>query len=53
MYAYRPAQPEIFELSPYEFVTHWEVKLLTYPLTVAEDESGECHATLTDAATLF
>ena len=28
MYAYRPAYPEIFELSPYEFVTNWEVLLL-------------------------
>ena len=44
LYAYRPSHPEMFEMSPYEFVTHWEVKLLKYPLTLHEDAAGDCHA---------
>ncbi len=50
LYGHRPmGRPDLTYLSPYEFTMYWEPRLLKYPLSVKEDESGTCHAALTAA----
>ena len=54
LYGHRPCEhqgemSEVWYLSPYEFVMYWEPVLLTYPRTLDDEESKECHAYLTDA----
>ena len=36
LYGYRPKDKRIWYLSPYEFVSEWDVKLLSYPKTLEE-----------------
>ena len=42
LYGQRPKRDEVWYLSPYEFVTYWEPKLLSYPLR-REDSANKCH----------
>ena len=48
LYGQRPHDERIWYLSPYEFVSEWEVKLLSYPRTLAEAAALHHHADLTD-----
>ena len=50
LYGHRPRHPEVWYLSPYEFVCYWEPVLAEYPASADEngDEEGY-HAKLTAA----
>ena len=49
-YGQRPQHKDVWHLSPYEFVTHWEIQLLSYPLTYKSwsARKGEYHVDLLD-----
>ena len=49
LYGHRPHDKRVWYLSPYEFVSEWEVKLLSYPQTLEEACDPRHHAELTDA----
>ena len=52
VYGHRPNKHQyhrVWYLSPYEFITEWDVVLLNYPQTLHGDDSDAYHATLTDA----
>ena len=50
LYGHRSmARAEMKYLSPYEFTMYWQARLLRYPQSIKEDESGACHAKLTAA----
>ena len=34
LYGQRPNDPRVWFLSPYEFVMHWAVRLVSYPITL-------------------
>ena len=38
LYGQRPTNPEVWHLSPYEFVMYWDVQLLTYPRSLSDVE---------------
>ena len=44
-YAYRPRDPDLWHLSPYEFVMSWEPRLAQYPTSfaMAAEGSDACH----------
>ena len=48
LYGYRPQVPEVWYLSPYEFVSSWEPVMVKYPMPWKAQQSGEYHATLTE-----
>ena len=48
LHGQRPRRPEVWYLSPYEFVTRWEAKLPPYSRTLEEDGRFEHHARLTE-----
>ena len=48
LYGQRPKDKRVWYLSPYEFVSEWDVKLLSYPQTLAETANPKHHADLTD-----
>ena len=47
LYGQRPQHPDIWYLSPYEFVRYWEPTLCSYPLSEEQDAANVCHARLT------
>ena len=47
LYGQRPKHPAIWYLSPHEFVTYWEPKLLSYPTHVADVEAPHHHVRMT------
>ena len=52
LYGLRPNKdqdPRVWYLSPYEFITEWDIQLLNYPQTLQGSESEVYHAALTDA----
>ena len=49
LYGQRPHHPDLWYLSPYEFVMKWEPKLLSYPTSLTRVDSKEHHAQLTEA----
>ena len=49
LYGQRPQDPRVWYLSPYEFVMHWEVCMLSYPLCIEDCFSSLHHADLTAA----
>ena len=51
-YGHRPKDERLWYLSPYEFVSEWEVKLLHYPRTLEETADPYLHADLTEAGML-
>ena len=48
LYGQRPNHKSLWHLSPYEFVTYWQPRLLTYPTSLEDEERDDVHATLTD-----
>ena len=48
LYGQRPNVPELWFLSPYEFVSEWEPVLASYPTTLRAAQDSEHHALLTD-----
>ena len=44
LYGQRPHDDRLWYLSPYEFVSEWEVKLLSYPRTLGESSDPHHHA---------
>ena len=48
LYGQRPNVPELWFLSPYEFVAEWEPVLASYPTTLGSLEDPRHHATLTE-----
>ena len=42
LYGERPQNSEVWQLSPYEFVTYWEPQLVSYPQSL-EDVENPCH----------
>ena len=51
LYGQRPHDERVWYLSPYEFVSDWDVKLLSYPRTLEEASDLHHHANLTEAGT--
>ena len=51
-YGHRPKDERLWYLSPYEFVSEWDVQLLHYPRTLEELSNPYLHADLTEAGTL-
>ena len=49
LYGQRPKDKRVWYLSPYEFVSEWDVKLLSYPRTLEETSDPHHHAELTEA----
>ena len=49
LYGQRPNVPDLWFLSPYEFVSEWEPILASYPTSLRSMGSAEHHAFLTDA----
>ena len=50
-YGQRPKHelhPELWYLSPYEFVTYWEPVLLSYPQSLQDKDNPNHHAALTE-----
>ena len=47
LYGHRPQHDLVWYLSPYEFVTYWEPIMLSYPLSIDDDENEDHHAKLT------
>ena len=47
LYGQRPKDPSIWYLSPYEFVTHWEPCLASYPLSFTSHRDGEHRVPMT------
>ena len=46
LYGERPRDSEVWQLSPYEFVTHWEPKLVSFPQSLADAENPDHHVKL-------
>ena len=44
----RPKHPDVWHLSPYELVRHWELQLLSYPLSLKSAKDPEHHVKMTD-----
>ena len=51
LYGYRPKDNRIWYLSPYEFVSEWDVQLLNYPTTLEESCDLKHHVNLTEIGT--
>ena len=51
LYGQRPRHPDVWYLSPYEFVTHWETKLLSYPLSLDSATDRRHHVRMTERGT--
>ena len=51
MYGQRPHDERLWYLSPYEFVSEWEIIFVSYPRTLDEAADPRHHADLTDAGT--
>ena len=49
LYGQRPHDPRVWYLSPYEFVSDWEVQRLSYPTTMEAAADPRHHADLTEA----
>jgi len=47
LYGQRPRHPEMWCLSPYEFVMYWEPQLASYPLALAGADNAKHHVDLT------
>ena len=47
LYGQRPKHPDMWHLSPYEFVMYWEPTLANYPISLDDMEEDEFHARLT------
>ena len=48
LYGQRPRHPDVWYLSPYEFVTHWETKLLSYPQSLDGATDRRHHVRMTE-----
>ena len=46
-YGERPCDPRVWYLSPYEFVSEWEVVMLSYPQSLSDADTPEHHVELT------
>ena len=46
-YGHRPKDPRVWYLSPYDFVTEWEVIMLKYPWSLKGADDDKFHAALT------
>ena len=51
LHGQRPRDERIWYLSLYEFVSEWDVKLLSYPTTLEDAADPHHHAELTDEGT--
>ena len=47
LYGERARHPEEWHLSPYEFVTHWQPVLTSFPQSLADADNAEHHVLLT------
>ena len=47
LYGERPLDSEVWLLSPYEFVTHWEPALTSFPQSLADADDERHHVVLT------
>ena len=48
LYGQRPKHNDVWHLSPYEFVMHWQPQLCSYPLSAADEQLGNHHVRMTD-----
>ena len=48
LYGQRPKHNDVWHLSPYEFVMHWQPQLCSYPLSAADEQLGDHHVRMTD-----
>ena len=49
LYRERPRDERVWYLSPYEFITKWEVKMLSYPQSLQDGNHKRHHADFTEA----
>ena len=49
LYGQRPRHPDLWYLSPYEFVMKWEPKLLSYPTSLTELTQQDHHVKMTSS----
>ena len=47
LHGQRPCHESVWCLSPYEFVTYWQPRQLTYPVTLEDENRDDVHATVT------
>ena len=48
LYGQRPNNADLWHLSPYEFVMHWEVQLLSYPTSLEDVNRRDHHVDMTE-----
>ena len=49
LYGQRPRHPDVWYLSPYEFVMYWSPELASVPLSLGDENNPEHHVKLSDS----